>query len=360
MMGGDLPIGQCYSSGVEGGLPARAFMDEAVLEEERRTLLGRAWQCAGRASDVAQPGAWIRACEDVIVICGEDLALRALYNVCRHRGTPLLDGEGGRALRIVCPYHGWTYACSGRLLSAPHAPEDFERGAYGLGKVQVAVWQGFVFVCMDESTPALEIWMGEVPAWLDTALLERARRVSWEVAANWKLLVANFQESHHFPCVHPELERLTPTKRARSVFPKGSKWLGGEMDIALGHETVSMSGRIGERTLIVPKDRARVVYDAMLFPLWLTSLQPDYFLSYRLEPVTATRTRVVAETFVHPSKSGDMNDVFELWDTINAQDRAICERQQRGVASRGYAPGPYTLADEGVRAFEDMIREGMK
>jgi Rieske 2Fe-2S family protein len=334
-----------------------------VLEQERDTILARAWLCAGRVSDVTHPGAWIRAsiaCEDVIVVCGEDLELRAFYNVCRHRGTPLLDGDSGRNLRIECPYHGWTYACSGRLVSAPHVPDDFDRDAYGLARVRTAVWQGFVFVCLDERTPALESWMGEVPNWIDTTLLSRARRVSYEVGANWKLLVANFQESHHFPRVHPELERLTPTHRARSVFPKTSKWLGGEMDIVEGHETVSMSGRIGARVLIVPKERARVVYDAMLFPLWLTSLQPDYFLSYRLEPMTATRTRVVAETFVHPSTSTDaatMTDVFELWDTINAQDRAICERQQRGVASRGFSPGPYTIADEGVRAFEDMVRE---
>jgi Rieske 2Fe-2S family protein len=361
MMSGHLPIGQCYSSPVESGLPSRAFVDEAVLEHERRTVLGRAWVCAGRSSDVVHPGAWIRASvagEDIIVALGEDLELRAFYNVCRHRGTPLVDGESGRAQRIECPYHGWTYACSGRLLEAPHMPEGFDRAAFGLAPVRVASWQGFVFVCLDEQAPALEPWMGEAPAWIDTALLRRSRRIAYDVAANWKLLVANFQESHHFPRVHPELERLTPTQRARSVFREGSKWLGGEMDIVEGHETVSMSGRIGDRTLIVPKERARVVYDAMLFPLWLTSLQPDYFLSYRLEPIAATRTRVIAETFVHPSSPAEMSDVFELWDIINAQDRAICERQQRGVASRGYTPGPYSIADEGVRAFEDMIRKG--
>ncbi len=339
-------------------LGARAFLDEAVFERERKAIFTRAWACVGRVSDVAAPGAWMRALvakEDIVVVRGEDLELRAFYNLCRHRGTPLLDGDEGRDLQIECPYHGWTYACTGRLLVAPHVHGDFDPSDYGLVPARIATWQGFAFVCLDDRAEKLAEWMGEAPPWIDTALLERARRTSYEVAANWKLLVANFQESHHFPRVHPELERLTPTTRARSVFPEPSKWLGGEMDIVEGHETVSMSGKMSGRARIVSEDQARVVYDAMLFPLWLTSLQPDYFLSYRLEPLAATHTRVIAETFVHPSKVGDLDDVLKFWDTVNAQDRAICERQQVGVASRAFSPGPYTIADEGVEAFENMV-----
>ncbi len=327
-------------------------------------MLARAWTCAGRASDVEQPGSWIRSSssgDDILVVRGEDLELRAFYNLCRHRGTPLLDGDSGRAERIACPYHGWSYACTGALRDAPNTPSDFNRGPWGLRAVRVALWQGFVFVTQDEATPPLEAWMGPVPPTLSDAplaLLSRARSVSHEVAAGWKLLVSNFQESHHFPSVHPELERFTPTRRARSLFAKGSKWLGGEMDITGAAETVSKSGFIGARPRIVP---GRTVFDAMLFPLLLTSLQPDYFLTYRLEPLARDRTRVIAEIFVHPAtpKDADLSDVFDFWDVVNAQDRAICERQQRGLGSRGLSPGPRLPADEGVYAFEALLAEAL-
>jgi Rieske 2Fe-2S family protein len=341
-------------------------MNICYLACVERDLFARSWTCAGRVSDVEQPGAWVRAsslsCEhDVIVMRGEDLELRAFYNVCRHRGTPLLDGDAGRTSAIVCPYHGWTYACSGALTKAPSAPDDFDRRPWGLRGVRVAQWQGFVFVALDDRAPPFAEWMGEIPPPLAQAKLahaRRARRVSWETAANWKLLVANFQESHHFPNVHPELERLTPTRRARTWLAK-SKWLGGEMDIIDGSETVSTTGTLDGRALLVPADRARMVFDAMLFPLMLTSLQPDYFLTYRLEPLTEDATRVVAEIFVHASvpEGADLSSIFSFWDVVNAQDRAICERQARGVRSRGFSPGPRIPADEGVDAFEALLHE---
>ncbi len=298
---------------------------------------------------------------------GDDLRLRAFYNLCRHRGTPLVDDDGsgrGRVAKIECAYHGWTYACTGALRVAPNTPTDFDRASFGLREVRVAEWQGFVFVCEDEHAPPLAEWMGAIPPWLEDTnlgLAKRSRRVVNEAEANWKLLVANFQESHHFPRVHPELEHWTPTARARSFFPDRSKWLGGEMDIDEDAETVSISGKLGGRALLVAPHRTRIVYDAMLFPALLTSLQPDYFLTYRLEPMHAKRTRIVAEIFVHPGTppDADMSDVFEFWDVVNAQDRAICERQQRGVSSRGFTEGPKLPADEGVHAFERLVVEAM-
>ena len=137
-------------------------------------------------------------------------------------------------------------------------------------------------------------------------------------------------------------------------------WLGGTMDIEEGAETVSKSGKLQGRALLT---QSRLVHDAMLFPTMLTSLQPDYFLTYLLEPLAPNKTRIVSEIFVHPSvpDDADLSDVFDFWDVVNAQDRAICERQQRGVGSRGFAPTDFRVAaDEGVDAFEALVREAMQ
>jgi Rieske 2Fe-2S family protein len=345
------------------GLPTAAYHDEAVFAHERRAIFDRAWHCVGREDDVRHPGEWLRAplCpEGILVVRGADLELRAFYNVCRHRATPLTEGPCGRAREFICPYHGWTYDLRGVLRDAPHAPIGLDHGAHGLSPVRVDVWQGFVFVAVDESLPSLHVYLAEVPEWLSRASLAEARRVhrsEYEVAANWKLLVQNFQESHHFTRIHPALERLTPKERAQSVLSDGP-WLGGTMAFADGVETVSRSGKRNGRPYLASPPYRQQVSDAILFPALLTSLQPDYFLTYRLVPLTAERTRVIAETFVHPAAVGpsfDPSDLTAFWEVVNAQDRDICEKQQVGIRSRGYRATRYATVEEGVHAFDCRV-----
>ena len=173
--------------------------------------------------------------------------------------------------------------------------------------------------------------------------------------ANWKLLVENFQESHHFPTVHPGLEALTPWRRSHSLVAAPG-WLGGVMALHADAETVSTTGLLRGRRPIVPAALRRRVHDAWIAPNLLTSLQPDYLLTYRLHPLAPGGTRVVAEVFVHGATPDDagLDEVFAFWDRTNAEDRAICERQQRGMAAR-WPGGVYARSEDGTRAFDEWV-----
>ena len=344
-------------------LPRAAFVDPDVLALEERAIFAAAWIPVAHEADVGRPGEWVKAPlpgEALVVIRGADLGLTAFQAVCSHRGTLLCDGERGHVpdLQVRCPYHGWTYATDGALLESPGRPRD--RDARGLVRARLETRAGVVFVNRDAGAQGLEeSWQGG-PPWLFRAAdtpLERVSRSDHEVRANWKVLVGNFQESHHFPSVHPGLEALTPWARSLSV--TGSEaWLGGTMELAGGRETVSESGRRNGRPFVAAEpDRGRV-YDAYVFPLWLTSLQPDYLLTYRLAPLAVDRTLVVAEIHVHPGARAagvDVEDVVSFWRRTNAEDRAICERQQRGLASRGGRSPLYALSEDGLHAFERMV-----
>lgn len=328
-------------------LPARAYWDEDVFAFDQAEIFGRSWLCVGREDELSRPGEWLLAPltpAGVLVVRGADLELRAFHNVCRHRAATLVDGACGRLDHLECPYHGWTYELSGALF-------------------------GFLFVTLDPGAPALESALGGAPPWLsrpELRSLRRGRRVEYEVAANWKLCVENFQESHHFPRVHPGLERLTPCDDAVSwdmggtggKGGAGGPWLGGIMELAPGAETVSTSAARRARPLVVPEAERRRVRDAMLFPGLLTSLQPDYLLTYRLTPRAPDRTLVVADTYFHPAAfvpGFAPDDVFAFWDAVNREDRAICERQQRGIRAPGYAPSAYAMVEDGVHAFDGMV-----
>jgi Rieske 2Fe-2S family protein len=349
-------------TGEASGLPPAAFTDPAVLELEERAIFGAAWIPVAHEADLARPGDWVRAPlrhEHLVLVRGADLGLFALHAVCAHRGTLLCAGERGRwpDLQVRCPYHGWTYGTDGGVLAAPGGPPPGQ--APGLARARVETRAGVVFVNLEERGPGLEeSWQGG-PPWLSRAggPLERVSRTDHEVRANWKVLVGNFQESHHFPSVHPGLEARTPWTRSSSVIVSDA-WLGGIMDLAPGCETVSESRRRDGRPFVAAEQDRRRVHDALLFPFWLTSLQPDYLLTYRLAPLAADLTLVVAEIHVHPGARGagvDLEGVIGFWEHTNAEDRAICELQQRGLASRHARPARYAASEDGLQAFERLV-----
>lgn len=342
-------------------LPRAVFVDREVFALEQRRLLGPAWIPVAHEADLARPGDWVRSPlpgEQLVVTRSADLALVALHAVCTHRGTRLCDGSGGHlpTLEIRCPYHGWTFGLDGAVLAAPGCPGG--RVAPGLSRARVETRAGVVFVNRDPHAPDLVTsWEGG-PPWLAEGRLPPLLRVSrrdHEVAANWKVLVGNFQESHHFPTVHPGLEAKTPWRRSASV-TTSEAWLGGVMDLDEGMETVSESGTRGGRPYVAgPEDRRRVK-DAWVFPLWLTSLQPDYLLTYRLAPLAVDRTLVVAEIHVHPAAPpSSVDDLVTFWERTNAEDRAICERQQQGLASPRAEPSFYATSEDGLHAFERIL-----
>lgn len=338
------------------GLPPAAFTDPAVLAWELRALFAPGFFAAS-AADATRPGEWVRAPlgdDRLVVLCDASLERALLRDVCLHRAMPLLDGDRGEltTLTLECPYHRWRYGLDGALASRCDVGERTLRA--GSVADEGVVSRAF------EGVAAQAIWT-HVPwlAALPTSALRRARRVSWDASANWKLLVQNFQESHHFPSVHPWLEALTPWTDSRSV-TRGDAWLGGVMDLRPGVETVSTSGELRGRRRVAPTSLGARVHDAWLAPNLLTSLQPDYLLTYRLHPMRVDLTRVVAEVWVHAETRDDqgLDEVYAFWDRVNAEDRAVCEAQQRALPAAREA-GLYCESEDGVRAFDRWLVTAM-
>lgn len=344
-------------------LPRRAYVEPAFFELDR-ALFRASWHPVASLAELAAPGSYAVACvagERVVVVRGADLELSAFLDGCVHRAVLLFPEERGQleALSVTCPYHGLRYDLRGRADAASAPRLGLAPGA-ALRPARVAARLGFVFACVDPRAPELDAWWGAPPPWLERAsthALRLGRRVEHEVAANWKLCVANFQESHHFTRVHPSLEARTPWRRSTSL-DLGGAFLGGTMELADELETVSDRGTLEGRPFLASSADRRTVFDALLVPGWLTSLQPDYLLSYRLEPLSAERTRVVSEIYFHAGafkSSLDASHVYSFWDRANAEDRAICELQQRGLASPSLELGRYAEVEDGVHAFDRRV-----
>ncbi len=336
-------------------MPGRYYASPDVLAAEGERIFARHWLCVGRADSLAERGDYVLADisgESVIVLRDQDGALRAFHNVCRHRGTRLCEAARGRLPgSIQCPYHAWTYGLDGRLLGAPHMQDTpgFDKRDHPLHPVALATWEGFVFVNLaNEPEPFARAFapvMGRFARW-NLEAVRVARRIEYDVGANWKLILQNYSECLHCPTIHPELSTRLPYTSGANDLVEGP-FLGGYMEIKAPSESATMSGRacglpLGE---LGPDDRHRAFYYT-LFPTMMLSLHPDYAVYYTVWPIAADRSRVVCEWMVHPdsprSAGYNIQDAEEFWDRTNRQDWHICERGQLGVSSRVYQPGPYS------------------
>jgi Rieske 2Fe-2S family protein len=347
-------------------LPQKYYTDPELYRAELERFFFGQWICVGRAEQVAQAGSYFLAevgGESVIVTKDAGGELRAHYNVCRHRGTRMCTEVSGTFPngRIRCPYHSWTYGLDGALIAAPQM--EIDKTEYSLHVVNVAEWGGHLFLNFSREAALLEQQLGELrdafAAW-KMAELRLHRRIVYDVRANWKLIVSNYNECLHCPTLHPSLNRLTDYMGAENVAPT-TAFVGGSMGFKPGIETMSTDGK--RRRAYLPglseAQRKQVVYYA-IFPNLLLSLHPDYMMTHTLWPRAVDRTEIVCEFHFHPeelAKEGFVaDDAIEFWDQTNREDWRISELSHLGISSRAYTPGPYSKREELLWAFDQVVQ----
>ena len=335
-------------------LPQRFFISEEVFAREQSQIFSSQWLCVGHQGQVANPGDYFAqdmAGESLIIVRDRNGELRAFYNVCRHRGTRLCEEKSGRFRETLqCPSHAWTYGLDGALVGAPHMDkvEGFDKAEHALHKLPLALWEGFIFVNLAETPTPLETVFAPIfrkfSHW-NLPRLRSARRIEYNVVANWKLIFENYSECYHCPLVHPALSKLTPYDSAENDLCEGP-FLGGFMPITKGH-SLTMSGNacampVGD---IKAEDHHRVFYYS-IFPNLLLSMHPDYVMVHQIWPQSPSHSLIYCDWLFHPDAFGrpdsHPDDAIEFWDMTNKQDWHVCELSQKGIASRAYQPGPYS------------------
>ncbi|HEY0641662.1 MAG TPA: aromatic ring-hydroxylating dioxygenase subunit alpha [Pseudonocardiaceae bacterium] len=341
-------------------LPAAAYTDPAVLAWERRHLFAGSWSCLGRLDELLPAPATQRGVliGDVPVLLTVDEGrLAAFANTCRHRGHELQpDGGTSRQRVVVCPYHAWVYGLDGALRAAPGFRDvpGFVPGEHGLVRLPSAVWHGWVLVNATADAAPLATYLGALPGLVAPyapELLHRTDSHSYEVRANWKVIVENYQECYHCPHIHPELCAVSPPASGDNYALPGA-WVGGSMELREHAETMSFDGRTGGE-FIPGVDRRRVLYLALL-PDLLLSLHPDYVMTHRLRPLTPDTTHVECSWYV-PAPVSDAGYAVEFWDRTNRQDWAACESVQRGLGSPHFRPGPFAPSEDAVQRWVALI-----
>jgi Rieske 2Fe-2S family protein len=372
------------------------YCEEALFARELERVLLRHWHCAGHHSQVPEPGDFftVDLCgESLIIVRGQDREVRALLNVCRHRGSRVCTERAGHARGgvFVCPYHAWTYALDGSLRAARQMPPDFERRDHGLRALHARVVEGLIFVSLAETPLGLEhveamlAGSARVYGWADARV---AHRETYPVNANWKLAVENYMECYHCGPAHHEYsrfhlyarpealnreadERVRARARALGVTIREVDHWG--LTARPGQEAAdSARSALAEGAVSGSEDGRALAplmgeftdYDGgvTFFDVGLTSnflAYPDHGLIYRFVPRSVGRTDMEVIWLVRAdARAGadyDLERLTWLWKVTSLADKRIIELNQQGITSRYYQPGPYSQMEQHTRRLVEWI-----
>jgi Rieske 2Fe-2S family protein len=354
------------------------YTDPDVFAREQQAIFEDDWLCVARCGDIAEPGQFqtVQAGrESVIVVRQRDGGLRAFLNVCRHRGARVAAEESGQVRRYLrCPYHAWSYDLNGRLAAAPNLARmpGIDRSEYGLVPVASREWLGYAWVCLAAAPPSFEERvMGAVSGRLgsDEAIgayrldsLAVGRRIVYDVAANWKLIVENFMECYHCPAIHPELVSVLPEFAGGYA---AQYYVGHGAAFADRVAGFTVDGSAGFARLPgLSDDQDRKYYAITIRPQVFINLVPDHAILHRMTPLGPDRTTVICDWLFSPdvvAAGADVSQSVELFDRVNRQDFEACARTQPSMSSRAYRAGGVLVPSEHhISEFHRWLRGRLK
>jgi len=351
-------------------LPSWLYTDPEVLDVEIARIFRPAWQIVCHVNDLPQPGDYHTidyVGESVIAIRGEDRTVRAFTNVCRHRAMRMVEGPSGCARKLVCPYHGWTYANDGRLTGVPLRRDypGLDLSQHGLAPVDVEIWLGFIFVRLeDQGGPSVAAMMAPYAAeiepyrFAEMATISPLRTRSRNV--NWKNLGDNYSDGLHIPVAHPGLTRLF----GKSYAIEAQEWVDKMSGYLTDGPTRNPWEAFYQKHLPLvphlPDSHQRLWLYYKLWPNQAFDIYADQIDFMQWLPTGPTSCMLREMAFALPDSRREMKLVrYANWRInrmVNAEDTWLIERIQQGMASRSYQVGPLGESEVCLRSFARKIR----
>ncbi|HSS63481.1 MAG TPA: aromatic ring-hydroxylating dioxygenase subunit alpha [Gammaproteobacteria bacterium] len=375
------------------------YTSREVYEQDIQRVFFRSWLYAGHVSEIPKAGAFLlfdMAGESVIVVRDDNDNINALINVCRHRGSRICVLANGTTLSFVCPYHGWTYDLEGKLRSTRFMPENFDKSRYGLRRIHVKLVHGFIFLNFADEPVSLDELENDLEECLRPYGFESAKvayRELYPIKANWKLMVENFIECYHCAPAHreyarshsrraPEAEsaelRAAMMARADAVglsrksvdrfgsrsSQSGEQYFYDRYPLYPGYKTGSEDGAPVAPLMGEIRDYDGGAADFQIGPVTYFLAYPDYTVVYRFLPrdVQLTDCEIIwmVDGAAEEGRDYSIERLTWLWRVTTEADKAIVDRNQRGVNSRYYAPGPYSQMERFVNQYMEWYLDRLR
>ena len=336
------------------GLPNAAYWSDDWLKLEQEHCFTRSWVFAGAEAELPESGN-MKPIDiggvPLIILRDQDNVIRALHNVCRHRGAKLVT-EPCKKPNLTCPYHAWSYGLNGKLRTRPHFSgpdivDKFEDGGgdeLDLMEVRCETWNGCIFVNVSGDADPLEDWLKpflERTKGYDFSAIRWAGKLEFEVNANWKLVYENYMEGYHVFAVHPKLLKFAPMN---------VRWPGEWNQHVFYNDYVfpELDEGRGEGLPHYPNlsdgDAKRGLW-FLCFPHFAAEVFPDQFSVLVSYPIAPDKTREELHIFlIGEAATSDLykdarDATLKMWDDLNREDLSMLELLQQGRLSPAYDGG---------------------
>ncbi len=351
-------------------LPGWVYHDADFFKIEMDRVIRPSWQIVCHMSDVPDAGNWHTLellGNNVIVMRGDDGAVRAFHNVCRHRASRLVDGDQGCAKKLVCPYHGWTYERDGRLSGIPGKADypSIAMETLGLNRVDCEIWQGFVFVRFSGDGPSVSEMMAPYEDMVAPYRLPEMRafgRVTLRPrAVNWKNVADNYSDALHIPIAHPGLTRLFGRGYGIEASANVDRMWGDLIERPSSNASERAYQYFLPRVDHLPETAQRHWLYFKMWPNVAFDIYPDQVDFMQFIPVSPTQTIIREIAYALPDNRREMRAARYLnWRInrqVNAEDTALIARVQAGMQSSAYQPGPLGESEVCLRSFARKLRK---
>jgi len=351
-------------------IPSSWYTDARVYEIEQQTVFSGSWQVAARLDQVREPGQYVTteiAGEPIVIVRGSDGELRGFFNVCRHHAAAVMTEPEGQATQMRCPYHGWTYSLSGELKGTPDFSGvcNFDRAENGLAPVEIAAWEKWVFVrlnekqnpSLDNSSPSLAEFLGnDLSAQIKVLGFQNLRwleRRSYSLNCNWKVFVDNYLDGgYHVPHLHKGLDSVLDY--SNYTIENGAHFCLQSSPIV----SPNSNNEVGD----VRTGRRALYY--WLYPNFMMNHYEGMLDTNLVRPIAINRTEVVFDFyFADLSESARERNLasINVGNRIQQEDLDICESVQRGLRSRAYQAGRLSVRREaGEHLFHRLLHADLK
>jgi phenylpropionate dioxygenase-like ring-hydroxylating dioxygenase large terminal subunit len=362
---------QSWDTKPDAPLKPWTYTNPEFFELDYDAFFLRRWQFVGHVNDVREAGDYIShdiGRDNVFVIRGKDDQLRAFKNVCRHRASRILEGQGSCPGVIRCPYHGWTYQMDGSLMAIPqdeHFP-DIDRSQLGLHEIQLEDFHGLLFVRVQGDGPSVAEHFGDMARYIkmyDVANYVQCAETTTQIwLCNWKVAWDNYLENYHIPIGHPGLHRLLRENDEGAGLSSGVDY--GIFDLRSKPSNVDVERQYQEMSVHA---QARIPEE--MRNKWIQygfagnhglDFYPEMLDMFQIIPVAHDKTLIRASYYGHQDPTPEEQELrrlnIEINDIVNGEDKTLCERVQKGLQTTGYAPGPLSQLEVGIHYFHNMVR----